>query len=104
MHKIRCESRDSGTTQPLGLRWGFETTSNQPFNHTLLMSRRLIGVIELFQKFPEPGRILPDDVDKENSTDRKKKNGQIQQKNDNANQDALFFTHHCLHTANRLPT
>ena len=26
-YKIRCESRSSGATQPLGLRWGFETTS-----------------------------------------------------------------------------
>ncbi len=60
-------------------------------------------MIELFQKFPEPGGILPDDVDKEYSADRKKKNGQVQQKNNSANQDPLFLTHNCLHKANRLP-
>jgi len=27
LYKIRCESRASGATQALGLRWGFETTS-----------------------------------------------------------------------------
>ena len=28
-YKIRREIPQRGTTQPLGLRWGFETTSNQ---------------------------------------------------------------------------
>jgi hypothetical protein len=50
-------------------------------------------LIQLLQKFPEPGRILPDDIDQKDSAKRKKKNGQVQQQNETANQDPLFFIH-----------
>jgi competence protein ComEC len=36
INKIRCESSASGATQPLGLRWGFETTFNQ-------LRRKVVG-------------------------------------------------------------
>jgi hypothetical protein len=45
------------------------------------------------QKLPEPGGILKNDINKKYSGEGKKKNGQVHQKNDNTNQDPLFFTH-----------
>jgi hypothetical protein len=47
----------------------------------------------LLQKFPEPGRILPDDIDQEYGAEGKKENGQVHQQNQKANQDPLFFIH-----------
>jgi hypothetical protein len=37
------------------------------------------------QEFSEPGGILINDIDKKYSGEGKKKNGQVHQKNDNAN-------------------
>ena len=47
--------------------------------------RRLVRVIKLLQKFPEPGGIYPNDIDQKYGGEGQKKNGQVQQENDNAN-------------------
>lgn len=62
----------------------------------------LAGMIKLLQKFSKPGGILPNNIDKKYSCEGKKKNGQVQYKNDNANQNPLFFTHDCLTRARYL--
>lgn len=81
--------------------------SSTPYQKAILVParqglRRLVRVIKLLQKFPEPGRVFPDDIDQKYGGEGQKKNGQVQQENGNANQDPLFFTHGGLSKANEL--
>ena len=69
---------------------------------TRLDRLRSAHAIKLLQKFPEPWGIFQNDIDKEYGTERKKKNGQIQQKNSDAKQSPLLFGHDCLRKVNPL--
>jgi len=72
--------------------------SSTPYRKAILVPARqglwrLVRVIKFLQKLPEPGGVFPNDIDQKYGGEGKKKNGQVQQENDNANQDPLFFTH-----------
>jgi hypothetical protein len=79
----------------------FQLATVQISRCALNLGRRIL-LIQLLQKFPEPGRIVPDDIDQKHGGEGKKKNSQVQQQNDNANQDPLLFIHVFLRMKNGL--